>query len=83
MNDDKENTFRALKDEPLIAQHQFRCWIGLHKWTIWETIKTSYNGNSYPESTTFTQTRNCIWCNKIFGRKIELKGDYRKSYGQS
>jgi hypothetical protein len=29
-----ENTYRALKDEELLATGRW-CWLGLHKWTKW------------------------------------------------
>ena len=55
-----ENTFRALKGEPLLSN--FRCNIGLHRWTNWTQLSRpkANSGGIYPEQ----QTRYCARCNK-------------------
>lgn len=60
MNIEKENTFRALKDAPLLARHQWRCRLRLHSWLPWEDPKKMRHGAyDYVE-----QYRTCGFCGK-------------------
>jgi hypothetical protein len=60
MNIEKENTFRALKDEPLLAKHQWRCRLGLHSWMPWEEPISIRHGTwDFIE-----QYRRCGFCGK-------------------
>lgn len=56
----KENTFRALKDQPLLATHQWQCAFGIHTWQKWsDPIKTRRGVYDYVE-----QYRVCGHCGK-------------------
>jgi hypothetical protein len=58
MNVDKENTFRALKDEPLIARHQWWCRLGVHTWTKYDPpVKIQRGVWLHVE-----QHRTCVCC---------------------
>jgi DNA-binding transcriptional regulator PaaX len=35
MSPEAENTFRALREEPLNATRQWWCRFGFHRWTVW------------------------------------------------
>lgn len=68
MSPEKENTFRALKDEPLLMTSHW-CKFGIHKWTKYnEPVKlgtkyvvgiVSYTGYY----ALMSQERRCIHCN--------------------
>ena len=64
--DDVENTFRALKDSPLIAT-RIGCRFGLHKWTKWDTpfILKLFRTDEY------MQGRVCTACNTSQTREIK------------
>lgn len=65
MNADKENTFRALRDEDLLVTF-WGCRWGIHKWTKYrepEHIKESYYD-------VVQQQRRCGSCNKADRRVI-------------
>lgn len=60
MNVDKENTFRVLKEEPLLARKQWHCRVGLHTWLPWnEPQKNRHGAYDYVE-----QYRKCGFCGK-------------------
>ena len=60
----EENTFRALKDEPLLATRPIRCSLGWHKWLRWGDPKRS------PSSIYIRQGRYCAACNCYTERKF-------------
>lgn len=58
MNAEKENTFRALKDQPLLATHQWWCRLNIHSWLPWhEPVKNRRGAYDYVE-----QFRFCGHC---------------------
>jgi hypothetical protein len=63
MSAEKENVFRTLREEPLLASRVL-CRFGWHKWLKW--------GKSYKESYYYVQERHCDSCNKLDRRKLEL-----------
>lgn len=68
MSPEKENTFRILKELPLLATHQWLCAIGLHSWMPWrDPVKNRRGAYDYVE-----QFRACGHCNKA-QRKILSK----------
>ena len=65
MNADKENTFRALRDEDLLVTF-WGCRFGFHKWTKYrepDNIREGYYD-------VVQQTRRCGSCNKADRRII-------------
>ena len=62
MNANKENTFRMLREEPLLASRVL-CRFGWHKWLIW--------GKAYKESYYYVQERHCDSCNKLDRRQTK------------
>lgn len=64
MNAEKENTFRMLKDEPLLATRPILCRLGWHKWLKWSEVKRS------PASIWVRQSRFCAACNVFDERKV-------------
>lgn len=68
MDIDKENTFRALKDQDLIATGRW-CKFGFHTWTKW------LNGDQFRNFAGrkwLIQRRECIHCNDFQERQKEL-----------
>ncbi len=66
MNAEKENTFRALKDQPLLATHQWWCRLGIHSWLPWQDpVKNQRGGYNFIE-----QFRVCGHCNKAERRQM-------------
>lgn len=63
MNAEKENTFRALKDEPLLATRPVLCRLGWHQWTKWGEPRRSSS------SIYIRQGRFCAACNQYNERK--------------
>jgi hypothetical protein len=60
----KENTFRALKDQDPIVD-RWQCRIGMHRWLKWSNIeKKSSNLYAY-------QQRYCADCNHGESRKLK------------
>jgi hypothetical protein len=59
MSNEKENVFRALKEESLLITNPFLCRIGIHRWTKWSSpeLKKSYY------TTEIKQERYCVSCN--------------------
>lgn len=55
---DPENTFRALKDEPLFVE-RWQCRFGWHRWSKWTEPKRMA-GDIY-----FKHHRYCVDCNQI------------------
>ena len=64
MKVEKENTFRALKDQPLLENNPWRCRFGWHKWTRWTDPKKTL------DSIYIRQGRYCIACNHYDERKL-------------
>ena len=64
MTPKEENTFRALKDEPLLATNPIRCFLGWHKWTKYGDPRRT------PSSMYIRQGRFCAACNCYDERKI-------------
>jgi hypothetical protein len=76
MSPEKENTFRALKDEPLLMTSVF-CRFGIHKWTKYgESYRTGlkYRPNAIPGGyyAVMLQHRSCANCNQEDHRKFYL-----------
>lgn len=69
MDVEKENTFRALKDEDLIGTSRW-CSFGFHKWTMWNNGNAQRNvyGDTY-----LIQQRICVHCNDFEQRRKGLK----------
>jgi hypothetical protein len=66
MSPEKENTFRTLRDEPLLATKQWWCRFGIHKWQIWaQPVKTRRGAYDYLE-----QYRRCNCCGKADRRLL-------------
>ena len=66
MNAEKENTFRALTDQPLLATHQWWCAVGVHSWLKWkDPVKTRRGAYDYVE-----QYRVCGHCGKAVRRML-------------
>lgn len=56
MGTDKENTFRALRDEPLIAS--FWCRFKMHRWEKWVAEEPhNFGGDTYVRL-----SRKCVGC---------------------
>jgi hypothetical protein len=76
MTPEKENTFRALKDEPLLMTSVF-CRFGIHKWTKYrEPYKTGFKyftrSNPAGYYTVMVQPRSCVDCNQENHRTFYL-----------
>lgn len=66
MNVDKENTFRALKDQDLFATRQWWCRFGIHTWLKWgPPIKNRRGAYDYVE-----QFRECGCCGHVERRQL-------------
>lgn len=66
MSVDKENTFRALADKPLLAKSQWWCAFGIHSWLPWKDPVLNKRGTwSFIE-----QFRRCGYCNKAERRVL-------------
>jgi hypothetical protein len=63
MNIAKENTFRALKDEPLLIT-SWLCRFGWHRWTQWSEVYLPKGG------THNLQHSHCGCCNKMRVYKV-------------
>ena len=66
MNAEKENTWRALQDQPPIVS-SFWCRLGWHKWTKWTQIKKS-SSSIYSR-----QERECVHCSIYQENKIDTR----------
>jgi hypothetical protein len=76
MSPEKENTFRALKDEPLLVT-SFICWFGIHKWTKYDepfAAGTKYRPSAIPGGyyEVMIQVRSCANCNQVDHRKFYI-----------
>ena len=63
MSPEKENTFRALRDEPLLMT-SFWCIFGIHKWTRYtdsERVGLTYKNGAY--HAVMRQEKRCVHCN--------------------
>lgn len=63
MSPEKENTFRALKDEPLLMTSKW-CRFGIHKWTRYNDpvkIGTTFKSGEY--HAVMRQEKRCVHCN--------------------
>ena len=58
MNIAKENTFRALKDDPLLITSPL-CRFGWHRWTQWSEVYLPKNGKNN------IQHAHCGCCNQM------------------
>jgi hypothetical protein len=63
MNVEAENTFRALKDEPLLIT-SWLCRFGWHRWTQWSEVYLPKGGRNN------VQHGHCGHCNKMRVRKV-------------
>ena len=53
----KENTFRALADQPLVVE-RWLCRVGWHRWSRWDDLELMQGyGAKYKTS------RKCVSCN--------------------
>ena len=57
---EKENTFRTLKDQPL-AVSSLWCYFGVHNWSKYTEVMKRVEGGYHIDY----QTRHCIHCNKL------------------
>jgi hypothetical protein len=76
MSPEKENTFRALRDEPLLMTSVF-CRFGIHKWTKYQDpykAGTKYRPSAIPGGYygVYLQHRSCVNCNQDDHRKLYL-----------
>jgi hypothetical protein len=70
MSPEKENTFRALKDEPLLMTSIW-CRFGIHKWTRYSEpakLGTTYCGSVFSPGrggyyAIMIQEKRCVNCN--------------------
>lgn len=53
----KDNTFNALKGEPLFNERGWYCAFGIHRWAKWVAVTS-------PTAVYFKQTRECVDCGK-------------------
>lgn len=60
---EKENTFRALKDEPLLIK-SWLCRFGWHQWTEWSEVYVPKGGGNN------LQHGHCANCNQMRVRKV-------------
>ena len=66
MSTEKENTFRALSDQPLLATHQSSCRLGIHAWYTWKDPVINRRGvYNYIE-----QFRSCGHCGRAQRRVL-------------
>jgi len=77
MSPEKENTFRALKDEPLLMT-SFWCKFGIHKWTRYTEptkLGTRYRVGMFTPTGYYhimSQEKRCVNCNITSHRHYEL-----------
>jgi hypothetical protein len=64
MNTDKENTFRALKDEPPLVS-SWLCRFGWHRWEQWSNVYLPKNGSHN------LQHAYCACCNKLRVHRVK------------
>jgi len=62
---DPENTFRALKGEPLFVD-RWQCRVGLHRWGKWSDPKKQ------PHDLYFRQHTFCVDCNQAKVVKVNV-----------
>jgi hypothetical protein len=66
MSVENENVFRALGDQPLLADKQWWCAFGIHTWLPWkDPIQRRRGAYDYTE-----QYRACGYCNKFQRREL-------------
>lgn len=63
---DPENTFRALKDQPLFVE-RWQCRLGLHRWTKWSDPERKGSHIYYYHH------RFCVDCNQYNIQKINTR----------
>jgi len=63
---EKENTFRALSDQPLLAKKQWHCACNIHTWLPWSEPINSKRG----VYEVIEQYRACGYCNKVQRREL-------------
>lgn len=76
MSPEKENTFRALKDEPLLMTSIW-CRFGIHKWTRYSDpakLGTTYVVSPFRSAyyTIMIQEKRCVNCNIPSHRQYKL-----------
>ena len=64
MTVDEENTFRTLKDEPLLIR-SWLCRFGWHRWTEWSEVYLPKGGSAN------LQHAHCANCNKMRVHKLK------------
>lgn len=67
MNSEEENTFRALREEPLLVT-RFWCRFGFHRWTKWSHPIPKFSGSSYAR-----QERECVGCGEYAWKEIKYR----------
>ena len=65
---EEEDTWRTLKDEPLILKT--RCKWGLHRWTVWK-LDEDIRASSHYDRTTYYMISTCADCNIPRWKKIK------------
>lgn len=72
---EKENTFRALKDQDLLVTSKW-CRFGLHRWTKWKTHSYApnidWNEKAKCRTRQYIFERNCADCNVTERKSVEL-----------
>lgn len=63
MNVEKENTFRALKDDPLLIT-SWLCRFSWHRWTQWSDVYMPKGGANLQDAT-------CVHCKKVRVHKVK------------
>ncbi len=71
MNAEKENTFRALQDDPLLVA-SWLCRFGWHRWEKWSDPYVPKGGQNN------IQTASCGCCNKLRLRTVKDQDGLRK-----
>lgn len=61
MTPEEENTWRSLKDEPLVRT-SWLCFLKIHRWTKWS--------KPYKYGSDYYQGRCCVHCNSISTKEI-------------
>lgn len=62
---DSENTFRALKGEPLFVD-RWQCTIGWHRWSKWSEPQKK------PHESYYRQHKTCVDCERVKVAKVNV-----------
>jgi hypothetical protein len=79
VNAEKENTFRALRDQDLLVTSKW-CKFGFHRWTKWRRHSASpsleYRNGGYCRKYVFE--RYCVHCDYVERRSQRLREESSK-----